>query len=127
VVGDSVKGSSGLSRRLAAWGAVCRFAGSYKEACRLLGQHTFDLVLSEVSLPDGSAFRLIPLLVGLPTSFFSFHAVENGWWWLPLVKFGKQCAGEPALRTSEFMRVIEELLKQRPPSAARDVSAPPRA
>lgn len=110
LVGRSLGVSSALLRRLLAGGAQCRFAASYQAARSLLEGQTFDLIVSELRLTESSALDLIPLVESLPTDLFCIVAAESGAWWLPLVREGKHCTGEPALRGPEFGRILDDLL-----------------
>jgi len=112
LVGESLNQYSHLAGLLTKWGGECRFATSHEEACTLLGQQTFELVVSEMHPMHGSALRLIPLLEGSPTSLFCFHAIEDGCLWMPVVERGQSCWGAPALRPSAFARVLRRTLAE---------------
>jgi len=112
LVGESLNQYSRLAGLLTKWGGECRFATSHEEACALLGQQTFELVISEMHPMDGSALRLIPLLEGSPTSLFCFHAIEDSCLWMPVVERGQNCWGAPALRPSAFARVLRRALNE---------------
>ncbi len=101
-----------LAQRLTSWGAECRFATSYKEVCALLGQQTFELVMSGMRLVDGSALRMIPLLEGSPSSLFCFHPIQDSCLWIPIVERGQVCWGASALRPSEFGRLLRRALTE---------------
>jgi hypothetical protein len=77
-------------------------------------------VLSEMTLVDGSASQMIPLLQGRPTMLFFSYPVANGCWWIPVVQKGKECRGAPASRPAEFGEFLHELV-----TAARPVSTSP--
>lgn len=91
-------------------GCECHVATSYREAHGFLNTEAFDLVLSESSLPDGIAFRLLPWLVGSHTTLCFAVPVEDSSWWMPAIVHGRNCWGTAALRRSEFMEVLDELL-----------------
>jgi hypothetical protein len=121
LVGESLNQHSYLSRRLTSWGGECRFVTSDKQVCALLGQQTFELVISGMNLVDGSALRMIPLLEGSPSSLFCFHPIEDSCLWIPIVERGQICWRAPALRPSEFGRVLRRVLTE-----GRAVSVPER-
>ncbi len=112
LVGESLNQHSHLADLLTNWGGECRFATSHKEACDLLGQQAFELVLSEMHPMDGSVLRMIPLLEGSPTSLFCFHPIEDSCLWMPVVERGQSCWGAPALRPGEFARVLRRALTE---------------
>jgi hypothetical protein len=41
---------------------------------------------------------------------FSALPVESGCWWLPVVRDGRPCFGEPALRSAEFKEALDQIL-----------------
>lgn len=106
LVGENPQGSSYLVSRLEGQGCECRFATSYQEACTLLRQGRYDLVLSPIRLCSGSVFPLIDVLEGSGTTLFYSHAVEDSCWWLPALRKGQRCFGSPALRPSEFINAL---------------------
>jgi hypothetical protein len=112
LVGRDLVSSSHLRERLQYWDCEFHLAATYAEALGLLNRCRFDLVLSETGLPDGRASRLIPWLLGAPTSLFLSFPVDGTCWWLPAVDHGRQCWGSHALRPSEFARVLDKLLYQ---------------
>lgn len=50
---------------------------------------------------------------------FSALPVENGCWWLPVVRNGRLCFGEPALRSAEFKEALDQILAQETAEVAR--------
>jgi response regulator RpfG family c-di-GMP phosphodiesterase len=109
LVGQSFQTAAALSSQLRRWGFRCRFAGNILAACRLLRSVPVDVVLSDMHLSDGSGFRLLALLTGLPVSAFLCLPVENSCFWLPAIDAGRECLGSPALRPSEFANALEEM------------------
>ncbi len=119
LIGENPQGYSRLVKRLEENRCKCRFAPAYQEAVSLLSLQDFDLVFSPMRVRDSSVFPLISLLESSRTTLFYFQAVEEGCWWLPALRFGRNCFGSSALRPSEFIAwlnlVIEEM--QMRPSA----------
>lgn len=76
---------------------------------------------------DGSVFPLISLLESSRTTLFYFQPVEAGCWWLPALRFDRNCFGSYALRPSEFIAslnlVMEEIQKGPSPMTTSKVSA----
>ncbi len=92
-------------------------AHSFDEAVALLREAPFDLVLSDLDLPDGKGSRLIPCLLGTEASLFFSVEVEDGCWWLPGVVRGEGHWGAEALRPPEFLRLLDSILVESTPPA----------
>lgn len=111
VIGDANTRPISLMDQLKYWGAEYRFASSRADASGLLGFQQFDLVFSRLRLPDATALDLVSLVGGKRIDLFSYIPAEDGFWWLPLVRSGRECVGERAMQPSEFLRLAEKLLK----------------
>jgi CheY-like chemotaxis protein len=109
LVGESFQEASGLSDRLRQWGFHCLFAANMLAACQLLRSVRVDVVLSDLHLSDGTGFRLLAILAGLPVTAFLCLPVETSCFWLPAIDAGRACLGSPALRPSEFANALEEM------------------
>ncbi len=107
LVGRSKRTLADVSRYLEESGCECKFVSSYADGLELLAETTFDLVLC-TGQPGIRA--LVSSLVGSPASVFCAHAVEDGCWWLPVVRQGEECLGASALRPNEFRMLLEETL-----------------
>lgn len=106
LVNDQDSNSAVLVKQLKKLGFSCFFAHSFEEAkTKLLGED-FDVVLSRLSIDGGTAYELRPLLVGRPASLFYSLTLQQGCWWIPGVRHGTECVGEPALRPEELFRSI---------------------
>lgn len=127
LLGENQQGYSRLIRCLDRYRCKCRFATTYQEAVPLLGIKDFDVVLSPMRVRDSSVFPLISLLENSRTTLFYFQPVEAGCWWLPALRFGRNCFGSYALRPSEFISslnlVMEEIQKGPSPMTMSQVSA----
>jgi DNA-binding response OmpR family regulator len=126
LIGENSQGSSFLIKRLEERGCKCTLATSYQDAITRLSSQDFDLVLSPMRARERSVFPLIGLLERSRTTLFYFQAVEEGCWWLPALRFGRNCFGSNALRPSEFMAsldvVIDEIQKARSAAAKSTAS-----
>jgi DNA-binding NtrC family response regulator len=111
LIGESPQGVSYLAKRMQERGCRCEFATSREKAYSLLSAQAFDLVLSPMWLHDGSLFPLIDLLDGSGVTLFYSHAVENGCWWLPALRYGQRCFGSSALHPSEFVSALDEVIE----------------
>jgi CheY-like chemotaxis protein len=109
LVGPNLHHAQSLTYRLELWGFRCHSAETLHEALDLLSSHPIDLVLSNTQLSDGTGFRLLMALAGLPVTVFLCLPVENSCFWLPAIDGGKECLGLPALRPSEFVAFLEEV------------------
>jgi hypothetical protein len=112
LVGEGLNQHSQLGQSLACWGAESHYASSCGQACAVLKEQSFDLVISRLKLRDGSASRMIPLLEGSPATLFCSQPVAIGCWWLPVIERGKLCWGAPALRAKEFGKLLHRMLTQ---------------
>jgi hypothetical protein len=88
----------------------CHFAKSEREIAEMLIATEFDIVLSAHRISGGRIHRLVALLSGSRASVFYSLRVEEGYWWLPVLRLGKECLGTPALRGGEFVHVLDQLL-----------------
>ena len=56
-------------------------------------------------------FEMMSLLTGLPINMFQLLHVEEGGWWLPVLRVGQDCLGPLAVRTKEFSKVLTVMVK----------------
>lgn len=108
VVGDSPHLFSSF-RRLERLGCECHFAESHREVSALLSHTKLDIVLSLYTHQRLS--QMMALLAGRRVSMFYMLPVEEGCWWLPVLRNGENCLGTPAIRTTEFTYVLIEIIK----------------
>ena len=108
VVGDSPHLFSSF-RRLERLGCECHFAESHREVSALLSHTKLDIVLSLYTHQRLS--QMIALLAGRRVSMFYMLPVEEGCWWLPVLRNGENCLGTPAIRTTEFTYVLIEIIQ----------------
>ena len=134
LVGNDFRGSHALEDHLKRRGCDITFATSCGEALGLLRRRSFDLVLSEFMLSDGTAYELMPPLLDTRTTMFFSNAVEDGCWWMKAIEEGQDRTEEPAMRPAQFRRRLDEILfdrqfgKPRSPgqlAADRDSRHPP--
>jgi hypothetical protein len=111
LVGDRPQSFSLSRQALERSGCECHFAGSLEAAKELLQLWQFDIVLSMYGVPGFAIQSLVGLLSGSDASLYSSLRVEDGFWWLPILQFGKEYFG-PALRAHDFAHVVGELRKQ---------------
>ncbi len=97
-------------RHLEELGCECHFARSHREVSELLSHTEPDIVLSIYTHQRLS--EMTALLAGLRVSMFYMLPVEEGCWWLPVLRNGENCLGAPAIRTSEFTYVLVDIIKR---------------
>ena len=123
MIGDAYGKLASLMEEMKCWGAAFGFASTRAGACKLLESQEFGLVLSRLRLPDASAIELITLVEGRRTDLFSYMPAGDGLRWLHLVHSGKECVGSDTMRTPDFLRIIEKLLKGKPGTALSHATA----
>jgi hypothetical protein len=112
LIADNPIGISFLEARFNKWACEVQFALSCKAATAFVSREPFDLVLSQFRLRDGSSYPLAALLIGSNTTLVYSYPVETGCWWLPAVKNGQSCWGSLAMRPSEFIVFLDDILKE---------------
>lgn len=90
-------------------GCQCYFASSHREVSKLLSRTKIDIVLSLDTYQSLS--KMTRLLTGLRVSMFHMLPVEEGCWWLPVVRNGEECLGDPAMSPHEFTYVLAEVVR----------------
>jgi hypothetical protein len=112
LAGETASDAMALADNLGRSGCDLHVATTFEEACALLTERPFDLVLSDIRLADGSAYPLVTMLVGSNATLYFFQPVREGCWWLPAVLRGEYRWGAPALRPTEFARTLERILEE---------------
>lgn len=112
LVADNPLGVSFLAVRLDKWSCKVQVAVSCKAATAFIENTQFDVVLSQFRLRDGSSYPLAASLIGSNTTLVYSYPVETGCWWLPAVKNGESCWGSLAMRPSEFIVFLDDILKE---------------
>jgi len=124
LVGQSFHGAQALADWLKQRGLRCHFARNMREASDLLNSRPIDLVLSNAHLSDGSGFRLLMTLAGLPVTAFLCLPVESSCFWLPAIDGGRSCLGSPALRPREFASALQEIVRHLPTETSVSLPVP---
>ena len=70
----------------------------------------YDLILLDSTVSSDQRRELAAALSGSGASIFYTFPVEYGCWWLPALRSGEDCHGEPAFRRSEFTQELERIL-----------------
>jgi hypothetical protein len=93
-------------------GCECEFAECERTAWEVLERRQFDLVLSLHPGRGTNSPSLGVLLSGSRTTLYYALRVEVGYWWVPILRLGKECFGAPVVRPSEFANELDEVLKE---------------
>lgn len=109
MLGEKAIAPSWLSRHLEQSACDCWSTESADRAVALFERHKFQLILNTGSIAE--AVRMLPLLGKSDCSMFSAFLVEHGCWWLPMMYMGRECFGTSALRTPEFLSVLDDNLQ----------------
>jgi len=109
LIGESRHSFSFCLSPLAEVGCECHFAESLQEIVHILGRAKVDIVLSLNT--QQSLAELTGLLAGSCSSMFHRLPVEEGCWWMPVLRNGESCLGAAAFRSNEFIRVFAEIVR----------------
>jgi hypothetical protein len=80
----------------------------------------YDLILLDSTVSQEQRRELQFELLGSETSMFYTFPVENGCWWLPVLRRGHDCHGAPAFRRNEFPFELERILRNHAEALAED-------
>jgi CheY-like chemotaxis protein len=125
LVGHSAARSAMLQQWLSDRGCHCQFAASFDDACRLMTEREFDLVLCQYELADRTAFPLLDWLEGSHSTLLFTPRSGNGSRWLPVIERGKRCIDRPLLKATNLANALQEMLDGHSDSDSRgyDVSS----
>lgn len=71
----------------------------------------YSVILLDSTVSAEQRRQLVSGLAGSATSIFYTFPVENGCWWLPVLRRGQDCHGTPAFRRNEFPFELERMLR----------------
>ncbi|MGH9716043.1 MAG: hypothetical protein ACRD4R_04845 [Candidatus Acidiferrales bacterium] len=109
LLGERESGWDCLGKQLQKRGCRCRFTQSPKDALALDGPHAYELILTSVPVSQIELF--VGDLCEVNANVFYCHPVEDGCWWLPVVRHGRKCFGAPGTRGSEFLAILDQILR----------------
>ena len=118
LLGENQSGWASLQRQLEKRSCRCWLGRSAKEAVALTGARDYDLILT--SIPVAQIDACLAELGGFQPNVFYCHPVEDGCWWLPVVRHGRKCFGAPGVRGAEFPGVLDQIIRDRGPQPASD-------
>jgi hypothetical protein len=120
LAGDGPQAFSFSRGQLESKGCRCQFATSKRGLEELLNQKQFDIVLITHRIEGSSTDWLGAALSGSRTTLFYALPVEVGCWWVPVLRVGTECFGDPALRPREFSDVLNEIVDEIRTTAAQN-------
>jgi len=110
LAGDSATRSTTLRKWSPHLDCYWQFAASFQDACRLMSQREFDLVLCQYELPDRTAFPLLDWLEGSRSTLLFLARAGRGSRWLPVIERGRRCLDRPLLQTTDLPNAIGNML-----------------
>ena len=111
LLGENQSGWVYPQNQLQSRGCRCAFARSAQEALELNGPLDYDLILTSVTVAQIDS--CLTGLGGFQPNVFYCHPVEDGCWWLPVVRHGAKCFGAPGVRGAEFLGVLDQIIRDR--------------
>ena len=99
-------------RPLEKFGSELSFAAPQTVTSEYVRRGAYDLILLDSTVPPEQRKQLASELIGSEASIFYTFPVENGCWWLPTLRNGKDCHGTPAFRRNEFPYELERILRE---------------
>jgi len=109
LIGENERGWWHLARRLGNLGCRSWFASTTEEVQALIAQHPFPLILSARAVTTRSP--IIRMIEPGCRVFYSFP-VEHGCLWFQAAPESHSSQGSPALRPSEFMGILNNLIDE---------------
>ena len=101
VVGVPPQGGTALLDHIRRNHSRLLLARSCGEASLILDGRRPHLVLSQISLPDGTADQLLRQLEFAPTNVFFANSLEEKSWWLHVLVNGRNCWWKPKVLSPE--------------------------
>jgi hypothetical protein len=111
LVGRSRSWGTLLLRYLEKFGSEFSFAPPQAVTPDFVKKGDYNLILLDSSVPTEQRRELSSELAGSEASLFYTFPVENGCWWLPALRRGRDCHGAPAFRRNEFPSELERILQ----------------
>jgi len=112
LVGRNGSWGKSILRSLEKLGAELSFHVPQSLTSEYVKNAGYELVLLDSTVTPEQRRRLASGLIGSNASIFYTFPVENGCWWLPMLRHGQDCHGAPAFRRSEFPLELERILSE---------------
>jgi hypothetical protein len=113
VFGTGEQSASRLQQYLTRRKCHVQCARSFDQGLALVERESFDLVLGPINAQGSKRSRLAASLLNSSSYLFFSLTVEDGCWWLPVVRNGKHCLGAAALRSREFLPALDKLILEK--------------
>jgi len=110
LVGRSGSWGMPVLKSIEKFGAESSFASPQNATAKYVQENRFTIVLLDSTVSSEERRRLASELVGSSVSVFYTFPVENGCWWLPMLRRGRECQGAPAFSRNEFPLELERIL-----------------
>lgn len=111
LVGRSGSWGTSVLKSLAKFGSELSLIAPQIVTSKYARNGEYDLILLDSTVPPEQRRQLVAGLTGSKSSVFYSVPVENGCWWLPALRRGRNCHGAPAFRRNEFPLEVERMLK----------------
>ncbi len=111
LVGRNGSWGSVVLKSLQKFGCELTFEPPHKVTPAFAKSGLYDFILLDSTVPPEQRRELTAALAGSNVSVFYTFPVEYGCWWLPALRRGKDCRGEPAFRRQEFPAELERGLR----------------
>jgi hypothetical protein len=111
LVGRSGSWGTLVLKSLEKFGSELSFATPESITSESLRISGYGLILLDSTVPPEQRKQLVAELAGSSASIFYTFPVENGCWWLPVLRQGQDCHGSPAFRRNEFPLELERMLE----------------
>lgn len=111
LVGRSGSWGTSVVKSLEKFGSELFFAAPQTVTSEYVRKGAYNLILLDSTVPPEQRRKLAFELIGSEASIFYTFPVENGCWWLPALRGGKDCHGAPAFRRNEFPFELERILR----------------
>jgi hypothetical protein len=113
MVGQNTSWGAPLQSALKELGCDFSFAPSLPATITIARSGSYALLLLDSTVPVAIRKELVSRLAGSGTTVFQLFPVENGCWWLPVMRQGEDSFGSPGFRTKELRVELGRLLQDR--------------
>jgi DNA-binding response OmpR family regulator len=110
VIGEILRGTGEILRRLSVRGWGYRVVPTLREARDLLATFDFDAVLASEALPDGRGYDAADSVISHHRSLLVAVALSETCLWLPVIDRGNNVLGKRALNMQTLESELEMIL-----------------
>lgn len=117
IVGEKAVHASVLLGKLDSWAYDLHLVAGCLAALSALKEHSFGLVLSQLTLSDGTADRFFRPLRGTSAHMFFCNVLDNDSWWLHVLDRGENRWWKPrVLPPADFLIFLDRCIHQDRPA-----------